>query len=719
MSGNELAFHKDIPFVKTGLFLDQIWFSGGRTGATILRHGGIGEILYYGSQSLRQSRFFFSSSPQSSYQKVFRLSVEIDGVAYYPEFNNTRIFPFGYTSEWSLDGVEFIHELCLLNDAVVQRVKVLANPENKKLSLKWIFHSGITSQSPNRKWTPWEADGKIGVLYSVATDAFSEEECRRQVEEKSEDVRAHFQTSDVPWAETHIGLASNLEITSTVSSNGSKHYLKTTPFEDEAAVFVTFSPEREDLLGRVLELKGNIFDECAQLFASFRKRLADSPQIKIPSSPCVQSCLANIPAVIDSLEVKDIPGGYRAAMYGYWIWLDLFSEASPFVFANDASSLRDMLLLHKSFVDPKLGLPLLMTTRLQPYLGTPFHTQCMYILALYHYYCATGDRETLRACYPFCEWLICKSMDCEVGGSGLIEGAGMPDVPADQDGKDICSSGNSVFYQALRSMEVLAGEMNADGSHPEYLTSAAEYRDTATRCRVGFLHHFYDDEMGYFIDSVSSRDFSKRCHYPLFAILWITKFAEDLLGDHAVRIADFLAKNFTRPHGIGGMVPTWDSAYPGDGNQLLAYYPSWSESFYRSTMKIAGREKELNKWFDDVAWFWQQNTIPEGFTYDAENEGFTTDNPGGKQGFGGQAWYAVFFRCIVGIDVDVNGLVLKPAPVPRTISVKNFVVRGKRVDITLTGRAGVDGVVFNGKQIDGSPVTIPFGDLKKKNTIVV
>ncbi len=719
MGSNGLEFDKDIPFVKRGLNLDQVWFSGGRTALTILRHGGIGEILHYGRQAQGLFMFFKASSPQSSWEKLFRVCVVIDGVPYYPEFNNTRIYPFGYTSECAIERVKFRHEITVLNDAVVQRIAILSNPARKKLSLKIIFHGFNGVKSPNRKWSSWEMDKAVGGLYTSATDSFTEEECRRQVDAKKSDKRLDFPVSDVPYGETHISIASNLKSKMTSANHGFKYYLNTDAFADEAVFFLVFTPEKGGLERRVRELRKSYSRECDHALASYRERLSSSPKIKIAGCPAVQSFMCSLPPTIDSVEAKDIPGGFRAATHGYWIWLDLFFNSSAFTYSNDSASLLDMLKLFKTFADSKLGMPKLVTTTMKPLSGAEWVEQSMYVTAFYHYYCNTGDVVALREIFPFLAWLTDKCMEKEVAGTGLLEGVGMPDFPMDQDGHDICSSGNSIFYQALKAMEALAMELDAASPGSEYAALASKYGTLSGKCRESFLRYFYDGEKGYFVDSLSSRDFSRRSHYPVFAILWITHFAADLLGDHAKEIAAFLSKNFARSHGIAGMIPAWDSAYPGDGNQLLAYYPSWSEAFYRNAMRMAGRKKELDKWFDDVAWFWLQNTIPEGFTYDAENEGFTVDNPGTKQAFGGQSWYCVFFQSILGICIDEKGLVISPSPVHREITVKNLVVRGRKINITMTGNAKNPGITFNGIRLKGPTVRIPFADLKINNNLYI
>jgi hypothetical protein len=660
----------------------------------LLGHGGIGEILYYGNQFQGGSNFFRSGMPQSAYAKLLRLCVVIDGTAWYPEFTNTRLYPFGYTSECALADVSFRHELILLNDAVVQRIAVVSNPACRKLALKLILHGHNQVTPAQRTWSAWRMDEALGALRIDATDSLTEEECRRVIEKKRKEIRLDFPVADVPRGETHIAVASTLETTMTCTNHGFKYYLDTTPFTDEAAFFMVFSTSEKALAARVGTLRREATQECGQAIAAYEARLADSPAIRIPGAAAVQSRLRNLPAVVDALEAKDVPGGFRAAAHGYWVWMDLFFNATAFTWANDADSLRDMLRLFRSVADPELGFPKLLTTTLKPLLGAEWVEQCLYIPALYHYYCHTGDRETLAELYPFVTWLMDKCLEKEAGDSGLIEGIGMPDFPMDMDGHDLCSSGNSIAYQALKCLEALAREMgDAD--------KAERYAAKAQKNGESFLKHFYDPDQGYFVDSVSSQDFSKRPHYPVFAILWVSHFAGDLLGGHAAAIAAFQTANFTRPHGIGGMIPRWDTAYPADGNQLIAYYPSWSEGFYRNTMRLAGRAEGLAKWFDDVAWFWNQNTLPEGFTYDAENEGFTVDNPGSKQAFGGQAWYAAFFSAILGLSVDTQGLIISPTPLRRKITVRNLRVRGCRLDVTLGGQDNGGTVLFNRRRLPG------------------
>jgi hypothetical protein len=712
-----IQFRDNLPFVPKGTGFPQVWFSGGRLAGTILGHGGIGQILYYGRQSVSHAFFFQSTNPLSAWEKLFRLSIVIEGVAYYPEFNNTTYYPFGFTSECTLAGVRFEHQLVALNDAFVQRVKVLANPMHKKLKLRMVTHGMNRVQDKFRTWQPWK-DSKLG-LTTVAIDKLSKEEIAKQIWDKTHDVRDHPPVSDTPYGETHIGLVYDRAHSVENTLHGFKHYTSSAAFTDQAALTVVFAPGAAAFRKRAAQIKRSVHRECDEAFALFEKRQKLATKVRVPSEPVVQSFLANVPRVIDAIEVKDAPGGFRAGMQNYFVWMDLIIDAVSFLYANDSESLRDMFTFFGDKVDKKRGMPCLVTTHFTPLLATPFSNQCCVVTSFYNYYCFTGDTELLRSYYPILRFMLEKCLETEVKGTGLIEGAGLPDYPAEQNGHDIASANNSSFYQALMSMRYLSAEMTRITGQKKHDAFGRHCAEFAARTRKNFIKYFFDKKVGYFRDSLSSKDFSPRHHYPTFVIQWASPFAADLIAGNEKRIAAFMIKNFLRPQGIGPMFPKWDPMYPGDGNQWLAYYPSWTESFFRGAMRAAGRGRELGQIVDVINWFWSRYTIPEGFTYDAENEGFTTDNPGGKQPFGGQGLYGNFFRTIVGVEVDERGVIVTPSPARKELSVENLVVRGKKIDIKITGKGRHAEITFNGKKLGPGPAIIPFRKLKARNTIVI
>ena len=74
---------------------------------SVAKHGGITGIRHYGEQPHPKS-LLFEGDPISGFNKLFRLQVIIEDRVYFPEFNQTRHFPFGYQSECTL-AVSYTH----------------------------------------------------------------------------------------------------------------------------------------------------------------------------------------------------------------------------------------------------------------------------------------------------------------------------------------------------------------------------------------------------------------------------------------------------------------------------------------------------------------------------------------------------------------------------------------------------------------------------------
>ena len=53
-----MQFKRNVPFVARGLGVDQISFSGGRTAASVARHGGLTHVNYYGAQRFADVTFY-------------------------------------------------------------------------------------------------------------------------------------------------------------------------------------------------------------------------------------------------------------------------------------------------------------------------------------------------------------------------------------------------------------------------------------------------------------------------------------------------------------------------------------------------------------------------------------------------------------------------------------------------------------------------------------
>ncbi|MFZ2655674.1 MAG: hypothetical protein WAX69_12150 [Victivallales bacterium] len=711
-----MTFKDNIPFSREGTGVDAIWFSGGRLGASIGRHGGITDVVYFGGQPLGRQHFF-STDKISTFGKLFRLAVIIGKAAYYPEFNRTEFYPFGYTSEFAVEGVKFSHQLVLLNDTLIQRVKILANPGKKRVALKMItLGNPARVNMPHRTWNDFAVDGKRG-WWSKATDAPPQTKGSCNVADVHKNL-SFKDCTDTDAADTFIYVSADKPVRCSNSTNRFKYWMETEPFADSASVFVTFGSDGKAVRKRVEYLRRSAGMESDRKIRSYHDRCLELPAINI-GDECVQSFLMNEPLMIDALKVEDLPGGMRASAGHYWIWgWDSMVHSDAVLFANDRKFIRDMLDFYRNLADERLGIPHQVTMRMKPRLAMEFPAQCLYIVMLYNYCCFTGDMKTVKRHLDFAFWIISKNMENNVAGTGLNKGTSLfPDTPqhAGHDGNDISVFNNSIYYQALKAMIGLAKIAGGEVRNEKYRKLIPLLPGLAEQVRENFIRYFFDMEAGYFVDSVSSIDFKRRKHYPLYAILWITEFAGDLVQGIEKKTAGFMEKNFTAPHGLYPY-PRWDSCFGGDGNQMQAYYPV-IDPFYYNMMRLTGNKSGLERMCQNIGWFWKTHTIPEGFTYDAENEGIGVDNPGCNQAFGGHAWYANFFHAACGINIDLEGISFSPSNPGTDIAVEAMEIRGMKLDIRITGKGWkIKRLLLNGKDT-GAPFKIPFTALRKQNRI--
>ncbi len=706
-----------------GFPLSHVHFSGGRTGMAVAGHGGIVDLIYYGRQSLGGASVFRSDFPHSPWPKIFRVTLEIDGQAYAPDFQNARLYPFGFEAKGCSVGVEYFVQVFLLNDALVQSVRILDNPANSQVRLKASHHGHVRTTPDFRKWTPWVSAREGNGVVTSCRDVLSETALRAAVAERKTNPvqKITFENTDVADAEIHVGVCSTNGLSHKSTGGvheGFKHYFLTQPFSDEAALIMCFHPEQGGLTWRMKDLSARALDECRTQVNTWQSRIEQRPRIGV-GSPEFRSCLENIPGVLDSLKVADIPGAMRAAAHGYWVWSwDNLVYPEAHLFANDAVFIRDLLRFVIAHRDPVLGIPHQFNTRLTPQMAMAFPVQCLFITTLYSYYCHTGDEALLAEAFPFAVWIVERCEESKVGNIGLIEGTSLyPDYPGllGQDGRDLSVFNNSVYYQGIVALSHLAAEMGR-------ITGADTFAALSRRCskqaeitRAAFLRFFFDSATGYYLDSVSATDFSRRKHHPVYAILWVSPFARELLGSHVEEIADFLSDHFVRPHGLG-MFPEWDTAWMCDGNQCGAYYPV-VEPFFRNVMKLAGRPDELKVWTENVAWFWQSHTIPEGLTYESENE--LPDNPGAKQAFAAKAWYSVFLNTILGLEPGPEGITLRTGPFVVEGTVKNISIRNKSLDVHMVGTSGHPKVMWNGREMSEPVPFIPYSEMKDCNEIIL
>lgn len=708
----KMKYKQNIPFIKHGLEVSQISFTGGRTVASLANHGGLTQIDYYGMQAIGDVRLY-KSDPISAWAMLFRPCVAINGNVFYLEFNETRVYPFGYSSRCKLADVTFSHGMWLLNDAIVYTLDLLEKPRGAMVTFK-LIQTDISTRidKPSREWLGFDMDSRAGAAIASATSTYPDAPPPEKPKDGLAKKMNNLCTPDISSV-TWLGVVASSGLSLRTTPHGFRKYYFDSPCANKSsAMALAFGHgTKEEFLHRLEVLRSDARLEAKGLVKRYTTALSGT-SISIKGREAAQSLLNNVPMIIDAMKVKDLPGAMRGGDSGYWVWgWDSMVFPEGLGLAGDTAFLEEMLIFYRRTADPEYGISHQLRLDLQSILTMEFAAQCIYVVLLYHAYALTGKKSLLSAHMPFAREILGKAGKDQIAGSGLIRSTALfPDWPADleQDGDDISVFDNSIYYQALRAMVELSLE---NGNKSE----AADYTRKAALTREGF-QKFYDSEEGYFVDSLSAKDFSQRKHYPLYAILWLTPFAADLVKGKEKPLIRFMKKNFPARIGLR-MFPKWDTRFMYDGCQLGMYMPA-IENFHREIMKRGCESKQIARMFDNMEWYWNQNCILEALTCECENHGVTVDHPGRKQAGAAKAWLNMFYQIAVGLNISTRGLSFSPCD-SEDITIKNLHIRGVTLDVALRGRGWkIDTILLNGKPV-ASPFSIPFSDLRKRNQVVV
>jgi hypothetical protein len=703
-----LRFTETTPIAPRGLGgLATDYFSNGRLFASIGSHGGLLRISYAGDQHLG-ALGFFQGSPETAWTKLFRPCAGIDGGRFYLTLNETKLYPFGLASRCEARGVGFKHELLLLPDVLVQRFHVLDNPKDLRIFVELFHHERVAAiRRQNRTWSDLEFDPKSNAIIACCTDenptVTRGEGCLSQAD-------YGFVRNDSPHATTWIGMGCDTEMKARFSHNRFKLYLTSEPIQGKAvAFFLAFATTRKKLEKRLAALANGVHRECDRLVKGYEERLQSRPRIDI-GNPVLNSAFMQYPEVIHQMKVSDRPGAVRAAASRSFVWgWDGMTPTISSALANEPDFTAAVLRFFQEVRHSNIGLPLEVTTSFSPSKKEPFPAQCQYIAGLYHYFATTGDLSLAREVMPTCRFILDRCRKDIVGQTGLVAANALwPDFPEamGENGHDISSLNNSLLYQALRAMEYLAGVLG-DAKR------AREYREWGQRLRVHFVKHLYDEEKGYFISSCSSDDLEPRKHYCCQAIFWITPFARELVCHAPGRIATFMQKNLRSEKCLLSL-PTWDTAWMADGNQLGSSFPP-ADYFYLNVHKLIADDVAIKSWLGDVEWFWRFHTVPEAFTPEAENEHeLGPDATGQKQTQACATWYASFYQGLAGLDFDHEGFTLTPwGDLP--VNIRGLHLHGTSLDLSIRGQGRHIGTLkLNGRALPSGSRKIFWKQFKGK-----
>jgi len=715
---NHLDYDSLVPVSRSGFGLLQNTYGGGRIGAVVNFFGGISRIEYWSIAPMHMPNMYFQGDPTSAYSRCFRSQVVVDGDPYNLEFSNTHHFPFGYKSTFRIPslGIEFLHRLTLIDDALIFSIEVVRNPRNLPVRQRFEHHDHNFFTFPERTHTNWEQGVVPNGWTMSATDRLSDAHWQALEDEKNQ-VHTKYPP---PINQGPREGTTWISILGEKSMSMKSNYMKRLYFTSDEfrrgghACALLFAPGREQLVRRAEILGKRGFALVKKEEDEFARNLARAPQFH-SGDRILDSMAANVPPVYKSFFVADVPGTAAGASLGYYIWgWDTLNCGDMHVLSGQVDFSRDVLKFYRDTADPQLGLGHQYTTEQppKPRVAMPFAAQMVYVIFLHQYGILTGDKARWREYFPFAKWIFEKCL-LKINARGLGEGHALwPDIPdsCGHSGHDITIFNNSIQYQGVRSIEAMAAFCGDE---------EAEKR-AGKICRLmekNFVPTFWDEKRGYFADSVDAKTGEQRTSYPGHALLWMTPFLHDLVGREKLKAC---AKFHDENHkALRGWLPypRWDQAFDGDGNQLGQVWPQ-QDMFITRCAALAGRQDVIERWVENSDWFWKQVTYLEGYSTQTVNDSGTPDRFGSKMNFfGTKTTYMTFFIGLAGIHLDNGGVTLsegraKPLridQVPFRKALLNFSIKGKG---SFASRLTV-----NGKRVTGS-LKIPVTLLKGKVSIM-
>ena len=182
-------------------------------------------------------------------------------------------------------------------------------------------------------------------------------------------------------------------------------------------------------------------------------------------------------------------------------------------------------------------------------------------------------------------------------------------------------------------------------------------------------------------------------------------------------VADYMKRRFFNNSYLVMFSPQ-SEAHLADGNQLGAYYPVVDRTYWNA-MNAAGRLDALADYRTIIRRHWRVLTYPEGQCSDVWNNDPAdySDELGNKQFFSAKSWLADALELNLGLKWSVKGLSFHAIGDGTPFTAENLTLRGKRLDVRLTGKGAVADYVLNGVRLE-TPF-IPWPSLGNANALVI
>jgi len=687
-----------MPYARQGFGVRRNFYQSGRISAKVSDIAGIFELNYVGAQPFQQQCFFRSSAENCHWNHCFDPYVLVDDAPYRLTFEKTKHYPFGFSSECTLDGVRLRHELVLDRNAAFRRITVLENPQGKSVRCRIVQMNAGMEQGAKWRVESEKLKVKSGDSRLVAEAAF--------------DGGAKVAME--------IGAANPVAFPLNDRSPQPLAYREGDHRPDFRFNMDETEPGDRHLFWWVFDkADGEEFSEARveRVYADFHARHAADARFETGDA-FVDGWLGFVAPMSAAFEV-DGHGAFRASPT-YWVWgWDAIVHAGTLAVCGRAAEVRRMLAFFRDTASEEAGI-------LHAY-GTAFRfegegsdapgesytmpptVQLFWVILLNDYVNATGDEAFKAECMDFARKLVEHAKKSVDAFDMLPHKYGwFPDNPyaVDQQKNDIALINCAVYWQGLCVWHELSGEGAAD----------VETVGDAVAARL------WNERKGWWADSWDIANGCRREHYPLYGFFHVSPFGRDIYGYakgySKETTADYLKHEFfmgDRLVMFGWRTNSWCA----DGNQLGAYYPVTDRTYWNA-MNAAGRIDALADFRNIVSRHARVLTYPEGQTADVMNgdPADYSDELGNKQFFAAKGWLSDALDLWLELRVSKDGVHLHPMNDGKPFAVRGLAFRGKALDIEMSGIGTNARFSLNGEPLDGG--YIPWTKLcEGRNRLVI
>ena len=688
-----------LPYAKEGFGVRRNFYQSGRISAKVSDIAGIFELNYVGAQPFKKQTFYRSAAENCHWMHGFDPYVLIDDVPYRLTFANTKHYPFGYTSECTVDGVKLRHEFILDRNVAFRRITVLENPQKKSVRCRI-----VQLQAGMGEGAKWRVESEKLKVESVKCKVAG---CGRRLVSEAEFDGGERVTMEIGSANP-VSFPLNDRPPQPLAyrqGDGRPDFRfdmdETEPGERHLFWWVFDAKDGEDFSGTRVD----------RVFAEFRERHAADTRFETGDA-FMDGWLGYVAPMSAAFEVDGI-GAFRASPT-YWVWgWDAMVHAGTLAACGRAAEVKRMLRFFRDTASEEAGILHAYGTSFkfegkgsdkpgQSYTMPPT-VQLFWVVLLNDYVNATGDEAFKAECMGFARKLV-ERAKASADASDLLphKYSYYPDNPyaVDQQKYDIALINCAVYWQGLCAWRELSGE------------GAAEI-EAVGRVVVSRL---WNAEKGWWADSWDVADGCRREHYPLYGFFHVSPFGRDIYGliggadAAATQTADYLRREFfmgDRLVMFGWRTKSWCT----DGNQLGSYYPVTDRTYWNA-LNAAGRVDSIADFRNIVSRHARVLTYPEGQTADAVNldPSDYSDELGNKQFFAAKGWLSDAFDLWLGLRVSKEGVSFHPMNDGKPFAVRGLSLRGTTLDIEMSGAGSSARFALNGETLlDGF---IPWAKLR-------